>query len=163
MQKTHKRECGNCTKCCEGWLSGEALGHKFYAGKPCHFISIGNGCSVYATRPKDPCVSFKCAWLDNLEIPEWFKPDQINAIIKFDEIKGIKRMVAIEAGEVLQSKVLSWLIQYAISNQLNFAWQINGNFNWIGSPEFHQAMIDLPNDKFPDLEPNRLLTVVAAE
>ena len=60
-----KRSCGSCTKCCEGWLSGEALGHKFYPGKPCHFIAIGKGCSVYAKRPQEPCVSYKCGWISN--------------------------------------------------------------------------------------------------
>jgi hypothetical protein len=158
-----KRTCGTCTKCCEGWLSGEALGHKFYGGKPCHFIAIGKGCTVYAQRPKDPCVSFKCGWLSNADIPEWFKPDEINAIIKFDEVKGIPRITLIEAGGILESKVLSWFIQYALSKQLNFAWQINGGINWIGSPEFNQAMINLPNDKNLDSEPKNLLPVVSVE
>lgn len=138
------RQCGTCTKCCEGWLNAEALGYKFYQGKPCHFVSIGNGCSIYAKRPKDPCISFKCQWLQNTDIPEWLKPDQINAIIKVGEINNIQYLSVIEAGEVLQSRVLSWLIQYVLSNQLNFVWQIEGGFNWIGSPEFQQVMQSYP-------------------
>ena len=63
-----KRECGTCTKCCEGWLTGEALGHNFYPGKPCHFLAVNKGCTVYAKRPKDPCSSYKCAWLANEDI-----------------------------------------------------------------------------------------------
>lgn len=136
----NKRTCGSCTKCCEGWLSGEALGHSFYPGKPCHFISIGKGCSVYSKRPKDPCVSFKCAWLIDENIPEWMKPNDINAILSGKEINGIPYLSLIEAGERLDSKVLSWVIQFTIKNKINFYWQIDGGVNYIGVPEFINAM-----------------------
>lgn len=155
-----KRECGTCTKCCEGYLAGEALGKVFDLGKPCHYVSIGKGCTVYTKRPTNPCVSFKCQWLENTDLPEWLKPDAINAIVKVDKVKDIFYLRVVEAGEMLQSKVLSWLIQYAVNNQLNFVWQINGGSSWIGSPEFHQAMNDFPNNKYLHLEPNRLLPVV---
>ncbi len=158
-----KRSCGTCTKCCEGWLTGEVLGHKFYGGKPCHFISIGKGCSVYAQRPKDPCVSFKCGWLASPDIPEWFKPDEINAIVKFDEVEGIPRVTLIEAGEVLQSRVLNWFILYGLNNKLNFAWQVQGELHWIGSPEFNKVMTALPKDKFVHSKPKNLLPVVSVE
>lgn len=158
-----ERNCGTCTKCCEGWLSGEALGHNFDLGKPCHFVSVGNGCSVYAKRPKDPCVTFKCEWLNNYDLPEWFKPDQINAIVKIEHINNIHYWAVIEAGEILQSRVLSWLIQYSIRNQINLAWYIEGGINWLGSPEFHQAMLDFPINKSLHSKPIRLLPVVEAE
>lgn len=135
-----KRSCGSCTKCCEGWLSGEALGHKFYPGKPCHFIAIGKGCSVYAKRPQEPCVSYKCGWISNEDIPEWMKPSDINAIVDFRTINDIQYLKVTEAGSILDSKVLSWLIQYALTKQLNFVWMVNGNESWFGSPEFNQEM-----------------------
>lgn len=134
------RACGDCTKCCEGYLSGEALGKKFHAGKPCHFVAIGKGCSVYAKRPADPCILFECSWLVNKDIPEWFKPNSINAIVKETRLNNFTYLEIIEAGEVLQSKVLSWFIQYAVSNQLNVVWQIEGGKNWLGSPEFCNAI-----------------------
>jgi hypothetical protein len=155
-----KRECGTCTKCCEGWLLGQALGHTFFKGKPCHFVSLDKGCTVYAKRPKDPCITFKCEWLTNTDIPEWFKPNEINAIVRVKEDNGISYLAVIEAGQTLSSKVLSWLIQYALSNQLNFVWQIEGGENWIGSPEFNQLMLDSPKGKFLHSESNRLLPVV---
>jgi hypothetical protein len=159
-----KRQCGTCTKCCEGWLTTKVLGHKMYPGKPCHFISISKGCTIYAKRPKDPCVSFNCGWLENTDIPEWMNPNEINAIIKFDNIQGVNFMSVVEAGETLQSKVLSWLIQYAVNHKLNFIWHINGHSNWIGSPEFHQIMESGQSiDKSLHQEPNHLLPVVEAE
>jgi len=137
-----KRECGTCTKCCEGWLSGEALGHKFFPGKPCHFISIGKGCSVYPNRPKDPCVSYKCAWLTNLDIPEWMKPSEINAIIDEKEMYGFRYLVVHEAGNILNSKVLTWLIQHCLSTSKNLIWKIEDVPYWIGSTEFNKKMIE---------------------
>lgn len=136
-----KRSCGDCTKCCEGWLEGEALGHKFYPGRPCHFIAIGKGCSVYSKRPKDPCQSYKCAWLVDENIPEWMKPSEINAIVDYRTTSnGISYISANEAGSILSSQVLTWIIQYALSNNLNLLWKVNQGLHWIGSPEFIEAI-----------------------
>jgi hypothetical protein len=132
----NKRECGTCTKCCEGHLIGEAKGHKFYNGKPCHFISIDKGCSIYSERPEYPCVSYKCGWLLDLDIPEWLKPDAVNVIIDFREVEGHQYINLIEAGSTVSSKVLNWFIQYALNNQLNAVWQVEYGMNWIGSSEF---------------------------
>jgi hypothetical protein len=135
-----KRNCGTCTKCCEGWLAGEAYGQSFYRGKPCHFIAIGTGCTIYAKRPKDPCVSYSCAWLTNADIPEWMKPSEINAIIDFRKINDtdIEYIKIHEAGETLKSSVLSWVITYATSKGYNLYWTVNGANYWQGSLEFCQ-------------------------
>jgi len=133
-----KRECGTCTKCCEGYLSGEALGHTFYKGKPCHFIAIGKGCTVYAKRPKDPCISYKCSWLTNEDIPEWMKPSDIDAIIDMRYIEQHQFISLKEAGSPMQSRVLSWFFQYILKNGLNAVWEIDNGLNWVGTPEFTQ-------------------------
>lgn len=134
------RFCGDCTKCCEGWLAGEALGHRFYKGKPCHFIATGKGCSIYAKRPKEPCQTFKCAWLSTTDIPEWMKPSEINTILVFKEVNNIPYMSVIEAGENLDSKVLTWCIIFALQKNMNLYWEVNGGGNWIGSKEFIEEM-----------------------
>lgn len=136
-----KRSCGSCTKCCEGWLTGEALGYSFFPGNPCHFVAVGKGCTVYSKRPKEPCKSYKCSWLINGDLPEWMKPDEVNAIVDFRETDGILYMQVIEAGSVLESRVLSWLIQYALRSKYNFLWSINGEKNWIGNVEFNELML----------------------
>jgi len=141
-----KRSCGSCTKCCEGYLSGEALGHTFYNGKPCHFIAIGTGCTVYAKRPKDPCVSYKCAWLTNAEIPEWMKPSDIDAIIDMREIQGHTYLNLKEAGSPMQARVLNWFFQHILATGHNALWQVNNGLNWAGSPEFNSVM-ELENQK----------------
>ncbi len=134
------RSCGTCTKCCEGWLSSEALGHTFYPGKPCHFITIGKGCTIYSKRPKDPCQSYKCGWIQNEDIPEWMKPSEINAIIDYRMIDNIPYLNVKEAGSVLSSKVLTWIIKYALERKANLYWEVEGGKNWLGSPEFIKAI-----------------------
>ena len=32
------------------------------------------GCTVYEHRP-EVCSAFKCAWLADHQLPEWFRPD----------------------------------------------------------------------------------------
>lgn len=135
-----KRLCGSCTKCCEGYLSGEAQGKKFYPGKPCHFIAIGKGCSIYAKRPVDPCVTYKCSWLTNLDVPEWMKPDDVNAILDEREVQGMRYLNLREAGTPMEARVLNWLFQHILETGKNAVWQVNGGLNWAGSPDFVEAI-----------------------
>jgi hypothetical protein len=138
--KDTKRSCGTCTKCCEGYLPGSAHGITFYPGKPCHFVSIGKGCSSYANRPEDPCKTYKCSWISNDQIPEWMRPEYINAIIDERTVEEIPYLNVKEAGSTLNAKVLTWLIQYAMSNNLNILWEVEGSKNTLGSSEFLNAI-----------------------
>lgn len=135
-----KRTCGSCTKCCEGYLRGEVKGYSFFPGRPCHFIAIGKGCSIYKDRPKDPCMSYKCGWLTNLDIPEWLKPSATNVIVDYREIEGHSYINLVEAGSTVSAKVLNWFILFALNNQLNAIWQVEGGENLIGSEEFVKAV-----------------------
>jgi len=135
------RECGTCTKCCEGHLNGTALGKNFFRSKPCHFVSIGQGCTVYEQRPENPCITYKCQWLVNSDIPEYMKPNLINTIIDKRKTKsGIEYLNVVEAGETLKAGVLSNLLLYALGNGLNLLWEVEGGKNWIGSEEFLKDM-----------------------
>jgi uncharacterized cysteine cluster protein YcgN (CxxCxxCC family) len=142
----NERSCDACTKCCDGWLSGNAHGHDFYSGKPCHFVATGKGCSIYNDRPKEPCQTFKCAWLLSKEIPEWMKPDKVNAIISVRNIKNFQYLSVKEAGEKLRVEVLSWLVSYVLQNNMNLHYEINGGSNYLGSNEFIDA-INLQKDR----------------
>ena len=145
------RNCGSCTKCCEGYLSGVAHNKPFFLGNPCHYLAIGEGCTIYAKRPKDPCVNYHCEWLNNSEIPEWLKPDKINAIITKRIIKNTENNTEIEywditeAGETMRSNVLTWVIEYALNNNKNLRWQVEGGNHWVGNKEFNNLMIELNN------------------
>lgn len=136
------RECGTCTKCCEGYLTGVVYDKPFYPGRPCHFVSIGKSCTIYAKRPKDPCVSYRCQWLDNFELPEWLKPNQSNVIITERTFEGtdIKYLDVMEAGDKLDSSVLSWIIVHALSKKLNLRWYVSGAAHYFGDSEFLKLM-----------------------
>lgn len=130
------RSCDGCTKCCEGWLTGEAHGYHFWPGRKCHFCAA-NGCSIYETRPVDPCVNFRCAWLADPKIPEWMKPSECDAIIVSRKMNGFDYIDITEAGGRLDSRILSWFVIACAGGQLgNLSWQVDGGRNWIGSEEF---------------------------
>lgn len=134
-----KRECGSCNKCCEGWLYGEAYGHRFYPSSPCHFLTDGK-CSIYPKRPEDPCKVYKCEWLTNNQVPGWMKPNKVNAILSAKKINGIDYILVTEAGETLRSDVLCWIMIYCLNNQKNLEFSLKGGKYHIGSKEFQDSM-----------------------
>mgnify|MGYP003341991205 CR=1 FL=1 len=144
------RSCGSCTKCCEGHLRAEISlsdGRTSWIGEnedrsfhKCDFLKQGVGCGAYDVRPLIPCKVFKCDWLTNPDIPESFKPDRSGAIFSTRTINGIQYMKLIESGRKLDSEVLSWSIQYALGNGINFSWRVLDNIFWLGSDEFNIMM-----------------------
>lgn len=130
-----ERSCGTCSKCCEGWLHGNAYGNKFWRGRPCHYL-ISNSCSIYGNHPEDPCKSFRCEWLRNDQVPGWMKPDDVNAILIAREKGGFHYLEINEAGEKLRSEVLSWAVMHCLANDLNLVYFIDGGLNRIGSKAF---------------------------
>lgn len=139
------------------------MGYDFYVGKPCHFVEIGKGCSIYAKRPDEPCKSYKCSWITNSDIPQWMKPDAVNAIIDMRFIDGIEYMSVNEAGSRLDSRVLSWVIEYCLSRKINLYWKVEGYSHWIGNPDFNNAILanqmDSPKGKsvHSELNPQQAL------
>ena len=125
------RSCDGCTKCCEGWLWSEAHGHKFWPGRPCHFLGEKK-CSIYENRPVDPCVNFRCEWLDNENIPEWMKPNVSNVII-YKRIENDSEILEFtEAGSRLDSRVLSWIFMSYVDEKIgNVKYQLDGGWNYI--------------------------------
>jgi hypothetical protein len=128
------RECDGCTKCCEGWLEGEAYGHAFFKGRPCFFLA--KSCTIYESRPEKPCRSFVCGWKAEDTFPQWMKPNLVNAIINKVSHDNIPYYVLVEAGSKLDSSVLSWMIQWALNTNNNLLYYIDGGINRVGSREF---------------------------
>jgi len=136
------RSCGTCTKCCEGHLSGTVRGIPFSPGKPCHFVKINSGCSIYEDRPDKPCRLFKCVWLTEPDFPEWLKPSLCNVMFVPSKIDSHDYIYALESGAELDTKTLSWAVSYMWSNKLNFAWQHRGDWSAIGSDGFVKAYLE---------------------
>jgi hypothetical protein len=103
-----ERDCDGCTKCCDGWLTGIAHGHKFHHGKPCAFKG-SSGCMIYDYRPYDPCVTFKCFWKYNNLVPIKFKPDKIGVILVERNIDGHRFLDVNLGGKLPSIELLEWV------------------------------------------------------
>jgi hypothetical protein len=134
------RECGECTKCCEGSLFLTVKGRKIGRSHPCHFLSKLNksgGCTIYEDKERtEICGKFQCEWLVNPEIPEWMKPSLVDTIIVNKNQSEIPHFEVIETNGKIDSVVLNWIIMYAFRNTLNLRYSVNGDINNFGSAEF---------------------------
>jgi len=135
------RECGDCTKCCEGWLSANINGHQMHPGRPCHFLASGK-CTIYENRP-GTCRNYNCAWKSDDIFPAWMRPDLIGVIITkvtHPTRSDLTHYEVAEAGGKLDIKTLNWLIHWAIDTGTNLFYEIEGKHHAIGSATFKQAM-----------------------
>ena len=135
-----KKECGTCTKCCEGWLSANIKGHDMYPGKPCFFVEIGKGCNDYENRPKEPCKTFSCGWTDIEDMPEEFRPEVSGVIMHFKENNGNRYIRLAKAPNNPTEQYLSWAVIYARSRDINIIWYIDDKSWWLGNNEFCKQM-----------------------
>jgi hypothetical protein len=78
------------------------------------------------------------------------KPDKINAIIRWLDIDGCKALKIIEAGSTLRSDVLTYMIIYAMKNQVNLIWEVDGGTNYFGSNEFIAKMDKMTSSGPPE-------------
>jgi len=141
------RQCGECTKCCEGYLHGESDlimrdGKTFkLGGKPCPILQIGKGCGEYENRPQNPCAGFECEWLRQPDVyPEEMRPDRIGAIFSLQDVEGVQYLRITEAGQRLDSEVLSHAIKITLINRYNLYWEVDGKMHWFGNKDFVDVM-----------------------
>ena len=138
---SNKRECGTCTKCCEGWLAGDIRGHEMSPGKPCFFLEIGigkpSGCSDYENRPEYPCKTYKCFWLGDDTFPEEFKPEFTGVIVDIIKEKGFRYLRIISSPNDPDVKMLTWAFKYVYSSGIyNMIWSIENEKQCIGTVGF---------------------------
>ena len=132
------RSCGDCTKCCEGWLNAQIYDKPMFKGQSCYYL--GNQCTIYDQRPNG-CHEYMCEWLKSDVFPEWMKPSVSNFIVTLRSVgAGISYYTAQETGSKVDSVVLKWLIQWALSKQVNLHYEVGGRSYMIGSVDFINAM-----------------------
>jgi uncharacterized cysteine cluster protein YcgN (CxxCxxCC family) len=131
------RECGNCTKCCEGWLVANIFEHKIYKDNPCPYIDSDNcKCSIYNKKPL-LCSDFKCAWLKEEHVfPLWMKPNLINQIIKKHVTNEYIYYEIVEAGSTIDTEILNWFMEQAAKGRMNIKYSINGLPHYVGDSYF---------------------------
>ena len=134
--ETKQRPCGECTRCCEGWLRANIKGHKIYPGHACYFL--GKNCTIYKDRPASPCQTYNCEWKINKDFPEWMRPDISNVIVTGRIREGIEYSEVKETGKEISSTVLNWLVQETLRLQKNLLYRLNGQLYKVGSDEFHK-------------------------
>ena len=130
------RSCGTCTKCCEGHLKANINGVKMGLGKACYLLELGKGCSDYDNRPYMPCKWYRCEWLKNEEIPDNFKPNEVNFILRKQWKNGIEYESLIPAGDIIKEEDVELFMNWIIKNNKNTYFTINNKEYIYGSKEF---------------------------
>lgn len=137
---TAARQCGSCTKCCDGWVEGEIRGHRMQAGQACHFLD-GGVCTIYAQRPESPCRSFVCSWLQpGSALPDDFRPDRIGVIAVSTRWRQAPALILVSAGNDPDEATLDWMRQHAQHTRTPFFYAQKGERFGYGPPEFQQEM-----------------------
>ena len=138
------RHCGTCTACCDGWLKITVQGHAVYPGKPCPF-SAGHCCTIYETRPQDPCRAFICGWLvRNSPLPDWMRPDRAGVILLPANFvwRGRAVDVAVPVGERPTHESLQWLTAFSTAQGRPLLYRIAEEWYAFGPPDFQTEMRD---------------------
>lgn len=113
------KECGYCTKCCEGHLEGESYGYKFSKDKPCYFLVLNQGCTIYEDRPSPQCTAFECWWKTDDSIPYNLKPNISDFMSYKTSHEGTEYFLVHDIGDKYSTKAYEWFKEYAIKNSLN--------------------------------------------
>ena len=138
---TYKRQCGDCTACCDGWLVSEIYGHEMKPGVPCFFKKDGC-CSIYERRPVLPCREFLCSWIaPNCPFPESFKPDQVGVIILPIKWQGQPAYRLCSAGRDPDSALLQWMFNFSQQTGYPFFYEEAGETVGYGSATFQEELL----------------------
>lgn len=117
----NQRSCLPCTACCEGWLDINEPDVQAHLGKPCTHCSSA-GCSIYETRPLDPCQTFFCAWRqDSTPLIEQMRPDLSGVIVVMDRLRwrGQSVTVGIPTGQTIPDQSHKYLMGLSQLTQTN--------------------------------------------
>lgn len=148
------RSCGGCAACCEGWLHDESM--KLLVGSACPHI-VPEGCGIYQERPEIPCRSFRCAWLDGVELfPDDLRPDRSGAIVIMDRDWFDWRVLrAFPVGGSVPDATLQRLVAFARPQQMPVIFYehrfVDGRFagtseKALGPPKFAAEVRQRPSE-----------------
>ena len=126
------KECGECQKCCEGWVAGTAFGIPFYPHKPCAFLQ--GKCLVYNFRP-DVCKKFFCAYSQGL-FPDWMRPDKTNVLISVQDWSKGQYLKVIACDKPIPENVKIEITKFAQEQKCPYMVHENGETRIYGPPEF---------------------------
>ena len=90
-----------------------------HPGKPCRHLEDGL-CSIYATRPQNPCRDFDCGWkMVGSPMPDDMRPDRCGAIVILgQDWRHWKVIRAVPAGWTIPDATLKRIKHFAVSNKM---------------------------------------------
>lgn len=136
------RACGDCAKCCEGWVRTRVLGNDIDLNSPCPYSS-GHHCTIHESRPDDPCRIFFCGWAEaGSELPEWMQPNRCGVIVLAGRSTWAGRPVdvLVSAGSDPDQHLLVWYRDFSIRTMRPFLYQQNGQWYGFGPQAFQQEV-----------------------
>lgn len=123
--QTRSRSCAGCTMCCQGWLTGEAYGHRFAPGRPCGWLNK-SGCTIYENRPYSPCQTFECEWKRRSSIDPSLRPDLVG-VIMISRMHGVHEYIrVIESRGSVPDRVHEWAQSYSNEQAVNIVVPVTG-------------------------------------
>ncbi|HSS27459.1 MAG TPA: SEC-C metal-binding domain-containing protein [Usitatibacter sp.] len=136
------RACGECTACCDGWVTGIINGHEMYPGQPCHYRG-DKCCSIYETRPKYPCRDFVCGWIKaGSPFPDDFRPDKLGVMVLLMKWREWDAYVLRSAGRDPDDALVAWMQALSQRTGNPFFYERDGERFGYGPPEFQQEMAE---------------------
>jgi hypothetical protein len=136
------RQCGECTACCDGWVTGIIEGHEMYPGNPCYFRG-DKCCTIYERRPKYPCRDFLCGWLQpGSPFPEEFRPDRLGVMVITMKWRGREAYMLRSAGRDPDAKLIAWMREMSVRTGRPFFYEENGERLGFGPLEFQLEMAE---------------------
>jgi hypothetical protein len=141
--KVNSRSCGDCSFCCDGWLSAGIWGHDMYPGKPCKFKSKDSGCGIYHQRPQ-LCKDFLCLYRQDSKVPEHLKPNIIGNVMMNRELNGIPYIEIVEGFNSIDMQLIDWALDMFHKHHIDsFRYFYNGKTNFVSrNEEFTRLMTE---------------------
>lgn len=145
---SENRTCGDCQKCCEGWLTGHLVVEgvvdcTMKPGTPCTQLGP-KGCAIYPLRPVSPCRTFSCGWLiPDSPLPDNYRPDQLGVIFVPIRWRGKRAWVLVPAGNDPSEDLKAQMRAYSQSSGEPHMIKLPDRVLCYGVPEFQQSMLDL--------------------
>lgn len=134
------RQCGTCTACCDGWAAATINGHEMKPGTPCFYRGEGC-CTIYDTRPKNPCRNFICGWLQkDSPFPENFRPNEIGVMIVPIKWQNAPAYILCNAGRDPDAEMIRWMEDFATRTKRPFFYELAGERFGFGPTAFQQEM-----------------------
>jgi hypothetical protein len=88
-------------------------------GKPCSHLRDAR-CSIYPTRPDNPCRNFDCGWkIAGSPMPDNMRPDQCGAIVIFgQDFRQWRTIRAVPVGWQIPEKTLRGIKAFAMAQKM---------------------------------------------